>query len=75
MRSIKYLIMFTIFLGVLAFTGLIFSCLSLADIYQGLEPDLTLEWSIVRMTFFLNLLFVPAAIFTIQRLSQRVKTI
>jgi hypothetical protein len=70
----KTLIVFTTVLGVLAFLGLIFSFLSLQDIYQGLEPDLTMEWSIVRMTFFLFLLFVPIALFTIWRLSQRVKT-
>jgi hypothetical protein len=74
MKSIKYLIRFAIIFGVLAFLGLILSFLSLEDIYQGLEPDLTLEWSIVRITFFLILLFVPIAIFTIWRLSQRVKT-
>ena len=75
MKSIKYLIRFSIILGVSAFLGLVFSLLSLQDIFQGLEPDLTLEWSIVRITFFLLLIFIPIALFTIWKLSQRVKTI
>ncbi len=74
MKSIKSIITFSLILGVISFMGLIFSFLSLADIYQGLEPDLTLEWSIVRITFFPIVLFVPFALFTIWKLSQRVKT-
>jgi hypothetical protein len=74
MISIKFLIKLAIILGLFAFLGLVFSILSLLDIYQGLEPDLTLEWSIVRITFFLILIFIPISIFTIWKLSQRVKT-
>jgi hypothetical protein len=71
MKSIKYLIGFAIILGIFAFLSLILSFLALQDIYQGLEPDLTTEWGIVRLNFLVSLLFVPVSIFAMWKLSKK----
>jgi hypothetical protein len=75
MKSIRYFTRFAIILGLFAFLGLVLSFLALQDIYQGLEPDLTTEWSIVRLNFLVSMLFVPLAIFSMWRLSKRIKTL
>jgi hypothetical protein len=52
--TIKFL---TNILGIINLFSLIFMFLALTDIYHNYEPDLTMEWSIVRFGFFISLLF------------------
>lgn len=44
-----------LFLGVLALVGWVFAILALMDIGQGKEPNLALEWEVVRGAFLLLL--------------------
>jgi len=52
-------------LGVLSAIGLLVSALALTDIAHG-EPDLTLEWWIVRVAYLLVVLFQVAALVTLR---------
>ena len=48
----------TIAVGLMSLVSLIFTVLALSDIYAGVEPDLSTEWIVVRITFFLVPLFI-----------------
>ena len=53
-----------ILLAVFVLIGLVFSHLALTDISRGLEPDLTAEWWVVRITFGLVAALVFSSIYT-----------
>lgn len=61
----------TVTVGVMTFISLVLSFLALADINHNAEPDLSQEWAIVRLTFFLMVLFMGLALATIWVYSQR----
>jgi len=53
-----------IILALFVLIGLVFSHLALTDISHGLEPDLSAEWWVVRITFLLVSALVFSSIFT-----------
>ncbi len=57
-------------LGAMAFVGLAFSFLALTDIYHAREPDLGVEWGVVRAAFFITFVFVVLASVTLLRLQR-----
>jgi hypothetical protein len=62
------LVSITLALAVISLIGLFFSVLSLLDIYQNIEPDLTLEWGIVKISFLFFVLYVFISARTIWKL-------
>lgn len=60
-------------LGVLSVIGLLVSLLALTDIAHG-EPDVTLEWWVVRVAYLLVVLFQVAALVTLRRILKQPHT-
>ncbi len=56
MKKIRRLLIASVILGVLSFVFFIMGRLAMTDIYHG-EPDLTLEWNIVSLSFLPILIF------------------
>lgn len=48
-------------LGCLSVLGIVLALMALQDIYHG-EPDLTLEWSMVRISFLIIITFHGCAL-------------
>jgi hypothetical protein len=44
-------------MGVLFILALIFSFLALTDIWHNIEPNLDVEWNVVRVSFLIESLF------------------
>jgi len=65
MKTLKYL---APILGFFAFIGLILMFLALTDIYNNTEPNLDLEWTIVRISFNLSLIFTITSLVTFWKL-------
>ena len=61
----KTLTTISIILGILTLLSILFSHLALTDIYHQTEPDLGLEWSIVRLGYLLTFIFIIIALVTI----------
>ena len=61
MKKLRRLLMTTVVCGVLSLVAFIFGRLAMTDIYHG-EPDLTLEWNIVSISFLPVLIFHLLAI-------------
>ncbi len=59
----------TLALGVLSIIAMILSFLALTDIAHG-EPDLTLEWGMLQLSFFVVVVFHIAAMFALVRISK-----
>lgn len=57
-------------LGVIALIGLFLSTLALIDIYHNNEPDLNMEWSIVRFSYLFTLMFIVVSSVTIVKLAK-----
>ena len=55
-----------IILGFLSAVGLVGAALALTDIAQG-EPDLTLEWTVLRVAGVLVVAFHAAALWALRR--------
>jgi len=74
MKKAKRLLVTSVVFGVLSFGLFVFERLALTDIYHG-EPDLSLEWNIVSVSFFPILLFhiisVVAAVVALRKISNR----
>ena len=64
MKKLRISITITSLLGVVAFALFVLERMALQDIWQAIEPDLTLEWSIVRLTFLPTVLFFISALVT-----------
>ncbi len=56
MKKIRRLLIASVILGVLSFVFFIMGRLAMTDIFHG-EPDLTLEWNIVSLSFLPILIF------------------
>jgi hypothetical protein len=67
MRNLRTQIRVTIVLGGLSLLAGLITHLALTDIYHG-EPDVTLEWSIVRVCTLVLLVFIGMALFTLRQL-------
>jgi hypothetical protein len=64
-EAMKTLTTVSIILGILTLLSILFSHLALTDIYHHTEPDLGLEWNIVRLGYLLTFTFVVIALATI----------
>ena len=73
MNTSKNLIRISLILGVITLIGLFLSSLALIDIYQNDEPNLTLEWNIVRISILITLMFVIISSITILRIRGKSK--
>ena len=71
MNTSKILIRMSVTLGVITLICLIFSALALTDIYHSNEPDLNMEWNIVRISFLISLMFVAISLITILRIRKK----
>jgi len=69
MKKAQRLLMASVVLGLISMGAFIFGRLAMTDIFHG-EPDLTLEWSVVSMSFLPILIFhlisVVAALYAIR---------
>ncbi|MCB0727364.1 MAG: hypothetical protein R3A12_03715 [Ignavibacteria bacterium] len=65
MEKFKRLYRMTIAFGVITIISLLFSAFALHDIYYNKEPDLTLEWNIVKLSFIFIVIFIGLSISTI----------
>lgn len=70
MNRNKRLIRMSLALGVIALIGLFLSTLALIDIYHNNEPDLNMEWSIVRFSYLFTLMFIVVSSVTIVKLAK-----
>ncbi len=52
-------------LGFIALIGLLLSAFALTDIYRQAEPDLSMEWAVVRLSFLFTLMFIAMACITL----------
>jgi predicted membrane channel-forming protein YqfA (hemolysin III family) len=68
MENHKTSLVVTLVLGTISVLYLIVVVLSLLDIYQHREPDLSEEWGVVVFGLFLFVVFSSSAIFTTIRL-------
>ena len=70
MNASKILIRMSLTLGVITLIGLLFATLALTDIYNN-EPNLNMEWNIVRISFLFSLMFVALSLITILRIRKK----
>ena len=70
MNTSKRLVRMSLTLGIITLIGLLFSALALTDIYHNIEPDLNMEWNIVRISFLFTLMFVAMSSITILRIKK-----
>jgi len=74
MKMANRLLVTSVVFGILSFGLFVFERLALTDIYHG-EPDLSLEWNIVSISFLPILLFhiisVVAAVVTLRKMSNQ----
>ena len=57
-------------LGMLTLISILFSVLALMDIYEGTEPNLDMEWNMLRLTFLIVLVFTSISMITIFKFSK-----
>jgi hypothetical protein len=70
MDKLKSLKRMSFGLGIIVLIGLFSSVLALLDIYQNNEPDLNLEWNIIRVTFLFTLMYVIISLITILKIKK-----
>ncbi len=58
-------------LAVVSLIAGIFAHLALTDIYHG-EPDLSLEWNVLRVCALIFLCFIGFALITLGRVSRKI---
>ena len=66
MNKLKKYSIITIFLSGISLVALLFSHLALTDIYHG-EINLSLEWTILRITSIIFLAFIMSTVLTIRQ--------
>lgn len=69
----KRAIVITLILGALSMTGILISHLAFTDIAHG-EPDLTLEWKALQISFLTMIIFHLAAFYTLGKLLKSIKS-
>ena len=67
MNKYKQTIVITLSLGILSLIAMAFSHLALTDIVNG-EADVSLEWTILRVTALVLLAFIGSSLFTLIRI-------
>ncbi len=71
MGTLQKLTNLSLVLAVITLLGYFFSSLALMDIYHNNEPNLGLEWNIVRATFLFTLIFIAVSSVTIWKLKKK----
>ena len=66
MNKYKQTIVITLSLGILSLIAMAFSHLALTDIAHG-EANVSLEWTILRVTTLILLTFIGSSLFTLIR--------
>jgi hypothetical protein len=67
MNKYKQTIVITLSLGILSIIAMAFSHLALTDIVHG-ETNVSLEWTILRVTALVLLAFIGSSLFTLIRI-------
>ncbi len=67
MTNLRRIAAISVVLGVVSVVGLLVSLLALTDIAHG-EPDVTLEWWVVRVAYLSVVLFQVAALVTLRQI-------
>ncbi len=62
----------TMALGIASLVGLGLTHLALVDIYHG-EPDLSMEWTVLRLSALVFLAFIVLGLITLRQVAQRVQ--
>jgi heme/copper-type cytochrome/quinol oxidase subunit 2 len=70
MMKTKSLSIFIVILAALVLVGVVLSHLALTDINHGIEPNLEMEWWIVRITFILVILLAVSSMYFAIKISQ-----
>ncbi len=71
MTTTRRLIRMSLVLGTITLIGLFFSAFALTDIYHNYEPNLDLEWKIVRISFLITIMFITVSLITILRIRKK----
>jgi hypothetical protein len=66
MNKVKQTIVITLSLGILSLVAMAFSHFALTDIVHG-EADVSMEWTILRVTALVLLAFIGSSLFTLIR--------
>lgn len=62
MRRLQIIASLTIILCFINLLGIAASFLALTDITHGIEPDLSMEWWVVRISYFTEFLLIASVI-------------
>lgn len=73
MKTLKISATLAGLLGVLAALSILFSHLALTDIWHASEPDLSMEWNILRLNFLVEVLFLGAVFVTLFQVFGQIK--
>jgi hypothetical protein len=65
MNKLEFSAKVTAGMGVLFILALIFSFLALTDIWHNIEPNLDVEWNVVRISFLIESLFFISVVVTL----------
>ncbi len=71
MKTSERLVRISLTLGIITIISLLFSVLALMDIYQNNEPNLNMEWTIVKTNLLITLLFVIISSITTIRIRKK----
>jgi hypothetical protein len=72
LKAVRIYVRMTIALGLLSLLAVVFSHFALTDIYHG-EADLSLEWSMLRMSALVILVFIGSTLATLTRVLELTK--
>jgi|GEM_PF-1102151 len=64
MKSLKISLTATFILACISVIGLGFQFLALTDIFHQ-EPDVSLEWNVVKLSYIIQILFTASAFITL----------
>jgi len=73
MKKLKVSATVSLLLGILFVFGLLCTHLALTDIWHGTEPNLEVEWNVVRISFLIETLFLISAFITLAQVFKFVK--
>lgn len=71
MEQFKKLRRMTIAVGLITLISMAFAVLALSDIHKAIEVDLSTEWAVIRLAFFLVTVFIALTMATIWHGSKR----
>ena len=69
MKTNKKLTLVTLIFGIITILAVGFSHLALTDIYHNVEPNLSQEWSVVRISLIIITISVILSLITMRKIS------